>query len=463
MADIPLPLHSYRIDSVSSARLVNTYAEKAPEGAKGPVILRRAPGISFFCACGTGVGRGLHAMAGQLYAVSGQRLFKVSSSAVTTDLGSIGGTGVISTTDNATQLAISAGGRLYVYDSALLPVSDADVPSPIGKIDFLDNYLIGIHEGTGQFVCSALADFTDFDALDFATAEGAPDNLITLAVDHRAALLVGEKSGELWENTSAGSGFPFTRVPNGFIELGGASKDGICKQDNSVFWLANDITFRRLTGSTPQKVSQHHVEREWKKYSTVADARCSPYTIDGHLCVVVTFPAADATWVYDCTSDEWHERESYPESAWDVCSIVECYGKIFVQRASTGEIGVLDPNVYSEWGGPLRAEWAYQSLYAQGKGVQIHRLEMGIQTGVGLESGQGSVPRIMLERSKLGGRDGTFRPVAARSLGTQGKFKTKVHWDALGTGPDNVLRAWISDPVPLTVWNTMADAEELAA
>jgi hypothetical protein len=69
----------------------------------------------------------------------------------------------------------------------------------------------------------------------------------------------------------------------------------------------------------------------------------------------------------------------------------------------------------------------------------------------------------MLERSKLGGREGTFRPIGARSLGTQGKFKTEVHWDALGTGDDNVFRAWFSDPVPLTIWNTMVDAEVLAA
>ena len=88
---------------------------------------------------------------------------------------------------------------------------------------------------------------------------------------------------------------------------------------------------------------------------------------------------------------------------------------------------------------------------------------MGIQTGVGLESGQGSAPRIVLERSKLAGRAGTFRPSGSRSLGQQGRFKTKVHWDALGTGNDNVFRAWISDPVPLTIWNTMADAEGLAA
>lgn len=459
--DLSLPLHSYRVDSVSSARLVNTYAEATPEGAKGPVVLRRAPGIATFCACGDGPGRGLHVMDGQLFAVSGPRLFKIDTSA--TDVGSVPGNNPVSFADNGTQLAISAEGSLYVYDDALVPVSDGDVPAPLGKIGFLDNYLLGIRRETGQFACSALADFTDWDALDFATAEGAPDDLIGFEVDHRAAFLIGEETCELWENSPSGPDFPFARVPNGFIEIGGAAENGSCKQDNSVFWLANDRTFRRLTGATPQRVSQHHVEQEWRKYSTVADAICHPYTLDGHLCISVRFPTANRSWVYDCTSSEWHERESYPAECWDVSGIVKFREQVFVQRASTGEIGILDPQTYTEWGQALRAEWAYQSLYANGNGVQVHRLRMGIKTGIGLLSGQGSQPRIMLERSKLGGREGTFRPLGARSLGEYGRFKTEVHWDGLGTGDDNVFRAWMSDPIPLTVWNTTADAEELAA
>jgi hypothetical protein len=461
MADLALPLHSYRLDTASTARLVNTYAEAAPEGAKGPVVLRRAPGISTYCSCGGGPGRGLHVMDGSLFAVSGPELYRITTNASL--LGSVPGANLVSMTDNGTQLAIAAEGLLYIYDGALIPVSDPDVIVPIARINFLDNYLIGIRKGTGQFGCSALADFTDWDALDFATTEGAPDNLIGLEVDHRAAFLIGEDSSEIWENQPSGPDFPFQRVPNGFIELGGAAENGSCKQDNSVFWLANDRTFRRLTGATPQRVSQHHVEREWRKYSTVADASCHPYTLDGHLCIGVRFPTANHSWIFDCTSNEWHERETYDVDCWDVSAIVKHQEKVFVQRASTGEIGILDPRVYTEWGGVLRAAWAYQSMYAGGKGIQVHSLRMGVETGVGLVSGQGSQPRIMLERSKLGGREGTFRPIGARSLGAQGQFKTIVHWDALGTGPDNVFRAWISDPVPLTIWNTLADAEELAA
>lgn len=463
MASVPLPLHSYKLDTVSNARLVNAYAEAAPPGAKGPIILRRAPGIAPFCAAGTGPGRGLHVMGKQLYAVSGTQLYRINQSGTVAALGALNGFQPVSMCDNGTQLAISASGSLSVFDTSLTLVSDPDLARPLGSIDFIDSYLVGVHESTGQFVASALEDFTDFDALDFATAEGAPDNLIGLIVDHRAIFLLGDDSAELWDNEPQGADFPFVRIPNGFIEMGGAAKYGLCKQDNSIFWLANDRTFRRLTGGTPLRVSQHGVEIAWKKFATVSDAQCHPYTLNGHLCIAVRFPSEQSTWVYDCTTTEWHERETYHGLAWDVSGIKVCYDKVFVQRASTGEIGVLDTNTYREWGQTLRSEWAYQNVYGDGKGVQIHRVEMGVETGVGLLSGQGSDPRINLELSRQGGREGTYKPMPSRSLGRQGEFKTVVHWDSLGTGYDNVVRASLSDPVPLTIWNTMVDAEQLAA
>lgn len=462
-SSLPLPIASYSVETVSTGRLVNTYPEAAPKGAKGPIILRRAPGIAPFCLAGSGPGRGLHVMKNELYAVSANTLYRIRADATSVELGPVNGSKPVFWADNGTQLAISSNGAISIFDGTVVLASDPDIVPPVGAIDFIDSYLVYVREGTGQFACSALEDFTNYDPLDFATAEGAPDDLITLIVDHRSIFLLGDDSAELWDNEPNGPDFPFTRIPNGFIEIGGAAKYGICKQDNSIFWLANDRTFRRLTGGTPERVSQFGCELAWRKFADVSDAECHPYTLNGHLCIAVKFPSENSTWVYDCTATEWHERETYPNLVWDVSGIVICYGKVFIQRASTGEIGVLDIKTYQEWGGMLRAEWAYQPIAAQNKGEQIHRIEMGIETGIGLVTGQGSDPRIHLELSRKGGRAGTFKPQSSRSLGQQGKFKTKVHWDSLGSGPDNVVRCWTSDPVPLTIWNTMVDAEALAS
>ena len=38
------------------------------------------------------------------------------------------------------------------------------------------------------------------------------------------------------------------------------------------------------------------------------DAEAYTYTEDGHYFWVISFPTADATWVYDVTTKLWHER-----------------------------------------------------------------------------------------------------------------------------------------------------------
>ncbi len=462
-----LPFHSYRVDTASSARLVNCFGEAIPKDGKGPVVLKRSPGIDLVGACGVGPGRGLSVMAGTLYAVSGTSLYKVSSNGVASALGTIPGNATVSMANNGRQLSLIVNGDGYVYSGGgLAQISDIDFTSRepvLGK--FLDNYLLLVDANSGQFFASDLADFSSYNGLQFATAEGAPDNLVTMEIDHRAAFLIGTQTCELWENTGV-AGFPFERIPNGFIELGGAATFGVCKQDNSVFWIASDRTFRRLEGSTPARVSQHGVEVAWRNYARVDDAECHPYSLNGHLCIAVRFPSENATWVYDCTTQEWHERDGYYQRAWDVSGIVEAYGRVYVQRASTGEIGVLDATAYTEWGLPLRAIWAYQSIYSGGNNIQVNRVRMGIETGVGIPtvaeaSGDGTNPVITLELSRKGGREGTYKPVGHRSLGAQGDFKKTVHWDALGTGRDNVLRASLSDPVPLTIWNTDVSVLEL--
>lgn len=461
---LALPLHSYRAETDSTARLVNMFAEAAPQGARGPITARRAPGILSHADAGNGPGRGMHPMRDVLYALSGATFYRIVGR-IAQSIGTIPGTDRAFMADNGTQLAIitTAGGWIYEAGSLTKITDDDFTTRNPGPCAFLDNYLLVVDRGTGQFFSSDLADFSNFIGTDFATAEAHPDNVITLEVDHRMALLLGTQSGELWENVG-GSGFAFQRISNGVFELGVVSETGVGKQDNSVFWVANDLTLRRLTGNTPTRVSQHGMERAMRRYSRVDDVQLFPYTVDGHLCMIVNFPSAEATWVYDATTQECHEREGIAVGTHlDAMDTAEVGGVTYIQRATTGEVGILSPTTYTQWGDTLRAEWAYQPVYDHGNRITIHQLEMGIETGVGLESGQGSDPLITLQWSRDSGREGTFRAEAIKSLGPRGNYRTRVKWHRLGAGRDTVFRASCSEPVALTVWDTQTEAEALAA
>ena len=127
----PLPTHSYTLASLpaSSGKLVNVYPEARPQDAKGQVRLKRVPGIAAWSTLAA-TGRGIHVMAGVLYAVAGTTLYSVASNGATTNLGTISGTAPVWMADNGTQLVIGTdGGDWYVYDGSLAAIADADFTS----------------------------------------------------------------------------------------------------------------------------------------------------------------------------------------------------------------------------------------------------------------------------------------------------------------------------------------------
>src|SRR5690606_7719900 len=122
-----------------------------------------------------------------------------------------------------------------------------------------DGYFV-FRRPDSQMIFNSGLNAVTFNALDFKSAEGAPDNLNGLIVDHRELFLPGIETSELFYNAKNPTGSPFSRTPNGLLEIGSAAPYGLAKQDNAVFWLASDLSVRRLNGPTPVRVSQHGIE-----------------------------------------------------------------------------------------------------------------------------------------------------------------------------------------------------------
>lgn len=442
-----LPIHSYTLSSkqVGVERLLNCYAEAQPPEGKGPTSIVRASGIKPGVS-GSGIGRGLFTFQQVLYAVSGTTLYKIDAQHKVTSLGTVSGNQLCTFAANASQLTICDPDASYVFDGSLNRITDPDFLN--GKqCAGIDSYVLFLGPN-GEFFCSDLAQATSYDALNFATAEGAPDKTIGLIADHRQALLFGTDSLELWEDVG-GNAFPFARASNGFVELGCAAGYSIAKLDNSPHWLASDLTVRRLDGLTPIRVSQHGVEQAIRSYAVVSDARGFSFTESGHIFYVLTFPTAGHTWVLDATTHEWHERESYGLTRWRPCATALCYNRNYVQDFETGDVGYIDAKTFTDWGKTQRMSWTYPSVYDKGD-LKFHsELSVRVQTGLGLSTGQGSQPKIQLECSDNGGI--TFEHVEDISLGRQGHFNARVAWEQLGMADERVYRNTVSEPIPVTV------------
>lgn len=451
---LPLPLHSYRLRSpaASSARLVNCSIEKLPPGARSEYGLVRSPGIASWTTVGNGPIHAMHAALGYLWVVSGNKLYRVDSNKVVTELGDIGLVNRIDIDNNITTIVVVNNPNAFYYDtssSTFGQITDVDFTTRgATDVEFVDNFLLFVEPDSGRFFGADVGTATSFDALSFATAEGSPDQLVGMKTDHRQVLLFGEKSTEIWELVG-GSGFPFARAANGYIEQGCGNGRTAAKNDNSVFWLGQDYTVRRLDGVTPTRVSHAGIEQALGSV-TISDGLAWSYALEGHLCYVLTFP--EGTFVYDATTQEWHERATYGYPYWLAWSHAQFAGKELVGDISSNRIGYLSPLIYADWGQTQRMEWTYQSVYAEGLLAFHDRLEIGMETGVGLTSGQGSDPEILMYVSDNGGKN--FESIDNQKIGQIGEYDKPVCWSQLGSSYQRVYRAAVTDPVKVVITDT---------
>lgn len=446
-----LPIHSYGTAPTSTARLVNAYAEVLPPDAKTPVKLTRSPGIAEWTTVGSGSIAGMHSALGALFVVSGSSLYRVDSNKNATLLGSVGSPGNIDIDSNTDSVVVVNEPNAYYWDGTTFgQITDTDFPGA-GDVEFLDNFLLFREPNSGRFFSADLGSATDFDALNFATAEGSPDLMNGLKVDHRQAILAGTKSMEIWQNVGS-SGFPFARAINGYIEQGCLNGRTLQKVNQSLMWLADDYTVRRLEGVTPLRVSTHYIEQKLSE-TTVSAATAFSYSQGGHIFYVLNTP--EGAFVFDATTSEWAERETYGADTWNMKHHAQAFGLELVGDATSNKIGYFSPTTYSEFGAIQRMEWTYQPVYAEGRRAFHDRLEIVLEAGVGLTTGQGSDPQIMLDKSDDGGK--TWQSLPNRSLGGIGEYSDRVVWHNLGSSRQRVYRCAVSDPVRVTLSDTLLE------
>lgn len=88
----------------------------------------------------------------------------------------------------------------------------------------------------------------------------------------------------------------------------------------------------------------------------------------------------------------------------------------------------------------------------------ISRLEIEMQRGVGLITGQGSDPQVMLSISRDGGM--TFGPEVWMTPGKIGEYLTRIYTTRLGRSRDWVFKLVVTDPVFLALAACAIDATE---
>ena len=220
-----------------------------------------------------------------------------------------------------------------------------------------------------------------------------------------------------------------------------------------------------MVGYQPKRISTHAVESDISG-GVISDAIAYTYQQGGHEFYVLTFPAQDKTWVYDVATDMWHKRAYRDNLNILHRHLSNCHavfqGMNLVGDFSNGMIYSLDQNTFTDNGQPILRLRRTPHLTDSFNRVYFDFLQIQFQPGVGLVTGQGSTPQMMLRWTDDGGH--TYGPELQASLGRTGETAKRVRWTRLGqtrrnTGMDRVWEISHLENIPTAWIGAEMDAE----
>ena len=306
-----------------------------------------------------------------------------------------------------------------------------------------------------------MLDLTTWQALNFATVDSQPDDVIALGSLKRECWLLKEYDSEIWIN-AGNPGFAFQRLEGVFVESGIAAPYSLAKCGERLAFVAQNPEGSGIIVATNgyelERISTHYIEQRIQSFSTLADAVGYSYQQEGHLFYVISFPTGGETWGYDCTASKqlgepaWHRRATFLPSTGMFArhlgvSHSFCYGKNIIGDYSSGNLYAYDLSERLDNGQQRR--WL-RSWRALGEPMEdptrFDSLRIDMQTGIGVNPG--TDPLCRLRVSDDGGQKFKFTRLA--SAGKVGETARRVKFKRLGstkrnTGLDRMFELSSSD------------------
>jgi hypothetical protein len=281
-----------------------------------------------------------------------------------------------------------------------------------------------------------------FDPLAIAAKSGYPDPLQGLIVMHREIWLIGQLTTEIWYDSGAAD-FPFQAMPGAFVEHGCIAPYSISAQDLSVFWLSQDKQGQTivLEGSSYQarRISTNAIENEIRDYSKISDAIGFCYQEEGHVFYVLTFPAANVTWVYDKSTQLWHQRAWTDNNGYlnkhRANTVMNAYGTVVCGDWENGNIYKWDLDTYTDSGQPISRIRSMPHALENLNRVSYSQLLADME--VGEDVFVTDKPVVNLRWSDDRGK--TYGNYIQQTLGLTGQYLTSVQWRRLGIARDRVF------------------------
>ena len=432
---------------VPEARVENYYWEKSPVTPQGEMWMPR-PGLKLFRQ-GNGPMRAMFrapgCFNGDLIAVIGGAVYRITEAGVATIIGAVAGTGRVIIAGNLAGVMVADGVSLQYSTGGALVTVTITFTNPIW-VGHTAGYWLCVAGGTQRRFYTPDTAPTVWDG-NFDTASSSTDRLLGCAIISGRIWDFGERSVE-FRYASGDATAPFAVEVGRSYERGCLSRDTIVALDNTAIWVGDDRIIYR-GADVPQAISDNFIA-ERLAVVAVADIYAWGFAWQGHVFYCLTI-GDQGTFVYDLTTDRWAKWLTYNQDRW-----LPGLGAIgwdnfpLVGDVVTGSIYTLSSSTYTDDGQPIVGVLTFGSALV-GQRPVFGALSVDMATGYAEEVGQGSNPLVQVRFSRDGGQ--VYGPWRQGSLGLQAEYNKRVRFNRIGQfkPPGIIGELSISDPVPRRV------------
>jgi hypothetical protein len=349
--------------------------------------LRPADGIEAL-SDGGGANRGGYRWRGVHYRVMGNSLLAVAADGSFTVVGNIDGTNWVTFDESFTYLAINGGGKLYLYDgTTLAQVTDVDLGVSLDMV-WINGYFVSTD---GEFLISSdINDPFSFNILRYASSEISPDPVVALQKIRNEIYALNRYTIEVFGAVqNPGDTFPFARIEGAQIMKGAVGSRACCEfmqalafvgggtDEPPSVWMGQSATAASISTREIDTILQTYTDTVLA--AVVVEARANLK----HEFLYIHLP--DQTLVYDGGASAalgqpvWHVLKS--NGGYRARGFVWCYGQWNVADPFGTQIGKMTTAVGSHYGDHIGWEFVTPIAYNDGRGVQVHELELVALSG----------------------------------------------------------------------------------
>lgn len=479
MPKIQLPIANgfYSSESlpISAQRCINWYPNIVQTQGLSQETLFGIPGIRQLVTTGLlEQNRGIHVMAGILYFVNGNSLYRLNRTVGPpeafdfTSLGTITGDGPVSMADNGVQLMILVPGGLgsiWVQNTlTFTPDINAVDPDFTASgapqlVVFINSFFVCNTEDK-KFISCTPNNGLDWIATDFGTAEADPDIIRAPFVFKNILYMLGSETIQAFRVVPAGAGFPFASVVDFIIPKGIFSPFSIVNANNSFMFIGGGVNESPavwlFTGNGVEKISTTAIDNLLNGFTDAEIAGVIGVSYAEKGAYFAGFSLPDRDIYYDTISGRWHERNTFVDgqlTGWRVGFMATAYGRVIVGDSIDGRIGELDSTLYTEYGDTIFRRIRIQPLTNMGNNIFVKAMELTMESGVG-----DFVTRDPQIRRRISDNAKTYGNETTRDIGRQGEFEKRAVWRREGRVPNfRVYEFTMTDPVNPTVIKLVAD------